>query len=381
MSIDVRAVTGGRELEAFIRLPWRIYGEDPCWVPPLLSTVKHALDERENPFFEHGAIRPYLAWRDGRPAGRIAAIENSLHNEFHGERTGFWGFFESEKDPEVAAALLERAAGDLTSRGFAEMRGPMSPSINSESGLLTEGHDLPPVVLTAHNPPWYPDLVEAAGQRSLKTLFAFQLREADVDVARGGAAVKRLYRLAAAVRRRLLDVTIRCLDVKRYAEETRALNDVFNEVRSPNWGFVPVTQAEFRHTSRMMKPFLDPDLVVIAERKGRIIGCLMAIPDVNQVLRRLDGRLFPLGWLKVLWLRRSIHSIRVFGAATLPPFRNIGITPLLFQELISTCARKGYRSAELSWVAEDNHNSLATIESAFAIKPYKRYKVYTRTLE
>lgn len=373
---DVRPVATRRDLRRFVRLPWRIYGPSSPWVPPLVSTMEETLDPARNPFFEHAEATLYLAWRQGRPVGRIAAIVNYLHNTYHGETTGFWGFFEAEDDPAIARALLEAAATDLRQRGMTQMHGPFNPSINAECGFLVDGFDLPPVVLMPYNPPYYPEHAEAAGQRKLKDLFAYF---ASRENAQGDEAA-RIARLADAVRKRNPDVTIRSLDMTHYEAETKAVNDLFNAARRDNWGFVPVTDAEFAQTAREMKAVVDPDYIFLAEDKGKLVACTLAVPDINPILKKCNGRLWPFGWLHFLLGRRRRGRARVFGIATLPAYRNRGITVLLLDHCLREGQRLGYHTAELSWVAEDNLPSMKTIEHAFGLEPYKRYRVYTSPL-
>ena len=377
-SLDVRPVATRRELERFIRLPWRLYGPESPWVPPLLSAMRKTLDPQRNPFFEHAQATLYLAWRARRPVGRIAAIANYLHNTYHGETTGFWGFFEAERDPDAAHALLAAAAADLKDRGMTQMRGPFSPSINAECGMLVDGFHLPPAVLMPYNPAYYPELVQNAGHRKLKDLVAYHI--AQTHTGPENAAVQKLQRLAKAIRRKNPDVSIRSLNLANFHHEAKALNDLFNTVRRDNWGFVPVTDAEFEDTARDLKSIINPNYVFLVEDDGKLVACTLAIPDINPILKKCNGRLLPFGWLRFLLGRRTIRHFRVFGLATLPAYRNRGITVLLLDHCVREGTRRGYQSAELSWIAEDNLASLNTIEHAFSLTPCKRYRVYTADL-
>lgn len=374
MPLTVTSVNNRRDIERFIRLPWRLHGADPCWIPPLIGDMRRTLDPSRNPFFRQADARYFLALRDGREVGRIAAVENKAFNELYGTRTGFWGFFECERDSEAAGALFAAVKDELRSRGMTDMQGPMNPSINTECGLLIEGFDQPPTIHTPHNPPWYAELVEAAGLEPVKDLLAYMVLEGDVDAAR--RAMRRLKRLTDAIRRRIPDVVVRTLDMSRYEEETGILNGLFNEARRGNWGFVPVSDEEFAQTTRQMKAVVDPRIIIVGEKEGRIVGCLLAIPDINPLLKKMNGSLLPLGWLHFLRGRRRLKRARVFGAATIESCRHLGITPLLIYQLIQNCLDNGYKSAELSWVAEDNRKSLSTIENALKITPYKKYRIY-----
>lgn len=376
--VEVREVLTKRERKLFLRLPWRIYCNDPHWVPPLLSKAAHTLDPRRNPFYEHAESRLYLAWRDGRPVGRIVATVNHAHNQYHRDKAGFWGFFECEDDPATAKALLDRAAADLRQRGMNEMRGPFSPSINGQSGLLVEGFGQPPSLMMPYNPPYYPHLVEQAGHAKLKDLFAYYL---DQDmIAPGTEARERLERIEKLVKRRHPDLVIRTLDMGRFEDEIIALAELFNTARQRNWGYVPLTRAEMLHAAREMRPIVVPECAIMAELRGRLVGATMGLPDVGPLLRRANGRLFPFGWVHLIAARRRVNSMRIFGAAALPEFRHIGVIPVLFLQYLRNSKALGYYWGELSWVAEDNAKSIETLHAAFHPRLYKRYRVYTRAL-
>ncbi len=368
-------MAGARDLGTFVGLPWRIQGGDPNWIPPLRSQVKRSLDPSRDPFFRHGAATLYLAFRGKTAVGRIAAIENRLHHEVHGGRVGFFGYFEAEDDPEVVGGLLHRAAEDLRARGLTEMRGPVSPSINGECGFLVEGFHEPPSLFMPYNPPYYPRRVEEAGLRPLMDLHAYTVSREDAE--RRPGILGNLDRIGRAVARRRPDLEIRTLDVRRFEEETAALNDLFNRAREGNFGFVPVTDEEFAALREAMRPFLDPELVVFARDGDRLVSCLLALPDVGPILRRMNGRLLPFGWWHVLRGRRRLRRIRVFGGATLPAYRRTGITGALIDRLAKNALRRGYEGAEISWVAADNERSIRTIEHALRAKPAKRYRLFT----
>jgi len=376
--VEIRQVATRREREVFVRLPWRLYRDDPNWVPPLLSSARRLLDPARNPFFEHGEMRLYLAWRGGRPVGRIAAIVNRLHNRYHGDATGFWGFFEAEPDRVVVSALLERAAEDLRGRGMNRMLGPFNPSINSECGLLVEGFDKPPSLMMPYNPPSYPELVEAAGHRRHKDLLAYYL---DCQMlADNPEKMARMERIERAIMRRHPGLSIRTLDMSRYEEEVLALAELFNEARRENWGFVPVTRAEALEMAREMKPIVEPTCAIFAELEGQLVGCVMGLPDIGPLLKKANGRLFPFGWVHLVGWRRRVHEMRIFGAGVLPKFRHLGIIPILFLNYVRNSTGMGYDTGELSWVAEDNLRSVRTLEAAFGPRLYKRYRIYEREL-
>ena len=377
-TVEVREAASGREREVFVRLPWRLYRGDRNWVPPLLSSARRLLDPSRNPFFEHGRMRLFLAWRGKRPVGRIAAIINDLHNTYHDERTGFWGFFETEPDQAVASALLERVAEELCDSGMARTLGPFNPSVNSECGLLVEGFERPPSLMMPYNPPSYPQLVEAAGHRPHKDLLAYYL---DCQMlTENPEKMARMERIERMVLRRHPELTIRTLEMERYEDEVLALAELFNEARRENWGFVPVTRAEALAMAREMKAIVEPTCAIFAEVEGRLVGCVMGLPDIGPLLRKANGRLFPFGWVHLVGWRRRIHEMRIFGAGVLPQYRHLGIIPILFLNYVRNATSIGYDTGELSWVAEDNLRSVRTLEAAFGPRLYKRYRIYERGL-
>jgi len=376
--VEVAAVRTARERKAFLRLPWAIYGDDPHWVPPLLSAAARQFDPARNPFFEHGEMAPFLARRRGEPVGRIAAIIDRLHNERYGEATGFWGYFESVEDPEVAGALFDAAGEHLRGRGMAAMRGPFNPNINGEIGLLTEGFDSMPFILMPYNPPYYAELVEGAGFTGHMDLFAFHVTARQVSPEQ--PSIKRFERLAAAIHKRHPGLTVRHIDMSRFDEEVLIFGRLFNAARKENWGFVPATDAEIRAMADDMRAVVDPRLVVVCELGGEPVGCIMGLPNLSPVLKKMNGRMFPFGWLHFLLGKRRVRAARVFGAGTLPEYRASGVTVLLILEFIRRSLYEGYDEGEVSWVAAGNLRSLGVIEKSVQLRRYKTYRIYEREL-
>jgi len=282
--VEVAAVRTARERKAFLRLPWAIYGDDPHWVPPLLSAAARQFDPARNPFFEHGEMAPFLARRRGEPVGRIAAIIDRLHNERYGEATGFWGYFESVEDPEVAGALFDAAGEHLRGRGMAAMRGPFNPNINGEIGLLTEGFDSMPFILMPYNPPYYAELVEGAGFTGHMDLFAFHVTARQVSPEQ--PSIKRFERLAAAIHKRHPGLTVRHIDMSRFDEEVLIFGRLFNAARKENWGFVPATDAEIRAMADDMRAVVDPRLVSSASSAASPSDASWACPTSAPSSRR-----------------------------------------------------------------------------------------------
>lgn len=371
-AVTVRPVDGRADLDRFIRLPWRIYANDPVWVPPLLSDLKTVLDRRRHPFHQHADVEYFLAWRGDEVVGRIAAIVNHRHNEFHGEKTGFFGFFECIDDGDVARALLETAEAWLRERGMERVYGPESFSTNEESGLglLVDGFDKPPVIMMAHTPPYYPRLVEGAGYVKAKDLLAYWLD----DQRPPERLVRGVERLRQAER-----VKLRTLNLKDFAGEVARIKDIYNSAWERNWGFVPMTDAEFDHLARQLRPVVNPRLCAIAEVDGEPVGFALALPDFNQALKHVNGRLFPFGIFKLLWYRRKIDTLRVLTLGLKPGYRNKGIDAMLYLHIFREGVAAGFKQAECSWILEDNWDMRRGLERMGA-RVYKTYRIYEKTL-
>lgn len=371
-AVTVRPVDGRADLSRFIRLPWRIYANDPVWVPPLLSDLKTVLDRRRHPFHQHADVEYFLAWRGDEVVGRIAAIVNHRHNEFHGEKTGFFGFFECIDDGDVARALLETAEAWLRERGMERVYGPESFSTNEESGLglLVDGFDKPPVIMMAHTPPYYPRLVEGAGYVKAKDLLAYWLD----DQRPPERLVRGVERLRQAER-----VKLRTLNLKDFAGEVARIKDIYNSAWERNWGFVPMTDAEFDHLARQLRPVVNPRLCAIAEVDGEPVGFALALPDFNQALKHVNGRLFPFGIFKLLWYRRKIDTLRVLTLGLKPGYRQKGIDAMLYLHIFREGVAAGFKQAECSWILEDNWDMRRGLERMGA-RVYKTYRIYEKTL-
>ncbi len=370
--IQVQPVRTKAERRAFIGLPQRLYRADPLWVPPLRSDVAEILDPRKHPFHQHAQVELFLARDgDGRVVGRIAAVKNDLHVEFHHEPVGFFGFFECERDSEAAGALFEAAGAWLAERGLSVMRGPASPSLNEEAGLLVEGFDQPPLLMMPYNPSWYADLIEGHGFRKAKDLLAYYRGHAEVP--------ERLTRMAEALGRRH-KVIVRPMDKRRYWEEVERVRELYNAAWEANWGFVPMTRAEFTHMAKKMKPVVDPDLVAFAEVDGALAGFTLGIPDLNRALKHAKGSLWPLGWVQILRHSRGIDTFRVLTLGVLEPYRRTGAAEMLILYLLRTGPAKGITKGEFSWILEDNAAMRASLEKLDA-HVYKVYRMYDRPIQ
>jgi hypothetical protein len=380
--LHIRPADDGRSRKQFLELPFRLYRNDPNWVPPLRS-AQAKIFSGKTAFFDHGRAEMalFLAERSGVTVGRIAAIHNRAHNAHYRDDVGFFGFFECDgQDVEAAGALLKRVEGWLGARGLKTLRGPVSPSMNGECGLLIEGFDRPPMALMPYNPQSYVGFLESAalGLSKCKDLYAYLI---DAEEVRPGTAPgDRLVRLVAAMRRRHPEVTVRSVDMRNYPRDLLRFIDVFEEARRDNWGCVPLTKEEIFETAAQMKRVIDPSLVIVAEVNGEPAGALLAIPNLNRGLAAVKGRLLPLGFLRFFRELKRVTEARVLGIAALKKYRRMGITAMLLLEEIHCCVAGGYRWVEASWILEDNQLSDETIRSALVPRRYKTYRIYEKQL-
>ncbi len=370
--IEVRPISGRRERKLFKRLPWRIYQDDPVWVPPLLMDVNAVVDGK-HPFHAHADFACFLAWRDGRAVGRIATIVNRMHNEFSGDRVGFFGLFEVEDDPAAATALLRTAEDWLRARGMERIQGPMNLSTNEElcsPGILLDGFEHPPMILMSHGRRYYQRLVERAGYGKARDLLAYYLPH--------GNPPQRLVDGVARLQR-AEGILLRPLDMKVFDEEVKRVKAVYNSAWEQNWGFIPMTDPEFEHMAKSLKPVVEPHLVLIAEIKGEPVGFAIALPDLNQALKHMNGRLFPFGIFKLLWYKRKIDAARVFTLGIKPGFRKKGLAEMMYLKLFQDGPPLGYGRGECSWILEDNWDMRRALERMGAYI-YKTYRVYDKPL-
>ncbi len=365
-----------RDLVALFELTFRIYADDPAWVPPLIEERLAIFDRRKNPFFAHARVQAFLAWRDGRAVGSIAAIIDDRHNEIHHEQMGAFGFFEVEDDPEAAHLLLATAEIWVRQQGMTVMRGPLNFSLNAEAGMLVEGFATPPYVMMTHNPPRYNHYCESAGYRKAMDLYAYV---ADLDTILPDTPAK-ILRVAERAERRGT-IRIRTANMRQFAAEVDRVKQVYNAAWEQNWGFVPMTDAEIDHLAFDLKPMLDPDLVALAETPdGTPVGVALVVPDLNQALLRSGGgRMFPFGLARFLWHRRRINRARLMILGVVPEYRSQGIESLLILHAARTAHRRGYRQMECSWTLETNHHINRIIERLGGVRS-KTYRIYEKAL-
>lgn len=370
--MNIERISDKRGMDAFIHFPWEVYKGNPHWVPPLISEMKFVLS-RKNPFFQHAEAAYFIARKNGDVVGRIAAIIDRNHINIHNEQAGFFGFFECLPDPSVAEGLLSAASRWLKEREIEIMRGPMNPSANDECGFLLEGYDSPPMIMMPYTPAYYLEYMERCGLAKSRDLYAY------ISVIRNVSSAGRLEKLASAVKSRVPGLTVRPANMKEFDKELAVVKDIYNSAWSHNWGFVPMTDEEIDSMAKRLKPLIAPELLIMAEVNGRPAGFFMAVPDYNQVLGKINGRLGPVGIMKFLWYSRKINDIRVLTMGVKEEYRRKGIEGLLYLESFKAAMRKGYERAEMSWVLEDNTLMQKGCE-LMGGKLYKKYRLYEKKI-
>lgn len=373
--ISVSRVTNKAELQRFIRLPERLHANDPTYIAPLHMERNDALSPEKNPYFTHAEAVYFLAVRDGRDVGRITAqIDHEALKLEPG--IGHFGMIAAEDDPAIFRALIEAAEGWLTEKGMTEIRGPLNLSTNEETGLLIDGFDSPPMLLMGHDLPYVGPRLEQAGFAKIKDVVAY-LYDTRGELPE---SAKRLIKRALHP-----SMVLRPMDWNRYHEEIKSVTEIFNDAWSGNWGFVPLIKAETEHMAKALKPLLDKRLVWFVEIEGEVAGFIVALPNLNEAIRDLRGKLFPFGWLKLLW-RLKVSGVKTARVPLMGVRRRYatslmgGLIPFL---LVDAARRgsleKGFTQMELSWILEDNMPMRKIIETLGA-KTYKTYRVYQKPL-
>lgn len=372
-AVTVRAVTGKAELDRFIKFPWEIYRDDPQWVPPLLMDVRAVLNPEKHPFHKHAKMQLFLAWRGTTVVGRVAAVVNESHNKFHAQSLGFVALFESIDNQTVADALFAATEDWLHECGMTAVQGPMSLSTNEElasPGVLIDGFDTPPSILMGHSPRYYASLFVNAGYDKTKDLIAYWVPDQQIP--------ERLVRSKELLLKRN-KLTIRALDMSRFDEEVAAIQTIYNSAWERNWGFIPMSGDEIVYMAKQLKPVVNPKLCAMAEVDGKPVGFILALPDFNQALRHVNGRLVPFGLIKLLWYRRKINAIRVITLGLMPDYRNRGIDALLILHVFENAEPIDMARGECSWILEDNMPMRLAIEKIGG-DAYKTYRIYEKQL-
>ena len=365
--ITVTPVTSYLGRVRFVDFLRTLYKRDPHFVPPISAMVLAQLDDKKHPYFQHATQRLFLASRGRRVVGRIAAYVDEEFNRHHQSQTGMVGYFDFEDDPAVSGALLQAAVSHLREQGMTQVLGPIQLSTNYEAGLLVEGHGMPPCIMMTYNAPYYETHFERAGFEKAKDLMAWQVTKEELTM-------DRVKRIAGKVLKRS-GIEIRPIQMRHFAQEAAKIQDVYNRAWEKNWGFVPLTDAEFRLQVKELKRLLRAELCQIAEKDGEAIAFALAVPDANQAIKKIRGKLFPFGIFRLPFLLNKIDHIRVITLGVVPEARSSGLEAPLLVELIESGLEAGYVSSEMSWVLEDNLAMNRGME-AIGGNPYKRYRIY-----
>jgi len=374
-SLEIREVSGQKALSSFIRLPWSIYKDDPNWVPPLLAERKDALS-RKHPFFRHAIWRAWVAYRNGQAVGRISAQIDNLHLKQHDTKTGFFGLIEAPDDDEVFSALFKTAEGWLRSQGMREIIGPFNLNINQDLGVLIEGFDSPPYVMTGHAPPYYGAAIERCGYRPAQDLLAYGLDG-------GTLAIPRVMR--ALIERSGDRVKVKSLGSRSKGDELNSMREIFNDAWENNWNFTPFTPEEFNLIGKEILLAAPKNFIQIAEVDGEDAAFIVLLPNINEVIADLDGRLLPFGWAKLFW-RLKVEfpkSARVALMGVRQKYQNTRFGPALAYMIINAVMEagkaKGLERVEMSWILDHNHGVRNIIESVGG-QITKRYRMYEKEL-
>lgn len=376
MTIEIKQHEPGEDLEAFIQVPYEVYRDDPTWVAPLQMEIRDRLTPKKNPFFEHAEVALFTAWKDGKLAGRISAQVDHEHLRIHRDDAGFFGFFDTIDDQEVASALVEAASHWLAERGMKRLRGPFSLSINEETGMLVEGFDSPPTIMSPHHRPYQGTLAEGAGLRKVKDCYGWKYLVVPAP-ARAQRALDAMNSLP--------EVSFRSVKPRKIKTEVHDILGVFNDAWKHNWGFVPATDAEAKKMAADLQLILDKELSFFAEIDGRPVGICICLPNLNEVIRDFDGKLSPVNVAKLIWrlkIRRPKSGrLMLLGIRTelRGKKRYAPLAMAIIAELVRRGLHEGYEWAELGWTLEDNRLINAAIRSMGATI-YKRYRLFEKPI-
>lgn len=366
--VSVRKVSNKKELNQFIKFPWKIYRDDKYWVPPLLMEQKTLLSKQKNPFFKAAEADYFLAYKNGQIVGRIAAIKNDIYLKYHNDNSGQFGFFECINDQQVANALFDTAKLWMKEKGLKFMRGPANPSSNDIYGMLIEGFDDSPRLLMPYNPEYYIKLCENYGMKKAKDMFAWKIEKDKIT------ASEKLKRGQEIVRQRY-GLKISQLDMKNFNKELDRFKYVYNKAWAPNWGFVPMTEEQIDAMAKDLKPLAEPSLVLFGEINGNLVGAALVMLDYNQIFKTMNGRLFPFNFIKLFTQKKKIIWARILTLGIIPEYQKRGLDTVFYWEIVNRASDLGVYFGEASWVLEDNEMMNRGLELMNAER-YKRYRIW-----
>ena len=370
---QVSRVNGSKDQAEFLNLAWRIYKDDPNWVPPLRLNIMELVGFRKHPFYDNATIENFLVRKDGLVVGRISAIVNHGHNQRFEEKRGFFGFFECIDDQQAAGALFAAACKHLVSQGMTDVRGPCNPGLNYEVALLVDGFDTPPTFMMTYNPPYYEKLIVSGGFAKCEDCYAYEGVVSEI--------VNLDPKLAFVVTelKRRFNVKVRRFNLKRFTEEVNLFLDIYNKSLVATWGFVPLSPAEVAHQAKGLRHLLVPELTTVIEVDGKPIGSGLALLDFNPVIKQINGRLFPFGFIKLMLSKRKLKRVRLMSTNVLPEFQRWGFGLLALERMLPDILKMGITHGEFSWVLESNHLSRSSLERG-GVRRAKTYRFYDRSL-
>lgn len=369
MKINIVEVRDKRQLREFVTLPLYLYKGDPYYASPLIRDMMEHLSEK-NPFFYRAKAKFFIAYKDSKPIGRIASIVNYAHLEFHKDDAGFFGLFECINDNETANILFDKAKEFLLENKLKIMRGPMNLSTNEECGFLYEGFETPSMLMIPYNPPYYNSLAKAYGMEKVKDLYCF-ITDVPSELP---SKINRIARFAEKN-----GISARKINLKNLKEELYAFMEVYNEAWRENWGFIPITKEEIDYMAEKLKTIAISDLAIVAEKDSQPVGFFGAVPDFNEILRRIKGRLTPFSIFKVLYYRRKINAIRLLLFGVKNNFRHKGVESIMIREAFKGALKYGFKKCEFSWILEDNFDTI-NLTQVVGAKKYKTLRIYEKKI-
>jgi hypothetical protein len=378
MTLTIEPIHNKKDLHDFVHFPWKIYHSDKNWVPPIIADRYAKVDTNRNPFWQTAEREIWLARMDGTPVGTIAAIYDHRRNEKLKDELGMFGFFECIDDPAVAKALIQAASNWLKTHNLKKIRGPYNPSESDEVGILVEGFNTRPAILEAHTPPYYPALLESAGLVKFQEIVArMKLRpESLTDLSE--ALPEKFIKTARLVKKRS-DLIIRPVNMKQWDEEIRLACDIYNQALGTLPAYIPMSQEEFRDFANSFKTIMDPNLGRLAIVNGKPAGFALALPDFNQALQHINGKMDLIGILKLLWFSRHLDRVSFKILVMIPEFIGSGIETLLTLEICEEILKKGYKEVDMSLTGDENEKS-NRYQERLGMQVYRRYRIYEKDL-
>ncbi|MEX0723790.1 MAG: hypothetical protein WD053_07925 [Gracilimonas sp.] len=372
-SSGVTFVSTKEEKKRFTNFIYPFYKNEKHWVPPLRMDQKKLVDTEKNPFFNNAEIALFIAEKEGKDVGRIAAIIDHRFNDYHDSKTGHFGFFECINDQHTANLLFRVATDWLRDKGMKKVMGPASPGMMDTIGVLIDGFDKDPYILMPYNFPYYDELIQNAGLSKEMDMYAYMVDTETVNV-------ERMERAMNIVKHRLSDLEIRPVNLKNMKSEIKIIKEIYNQAWKNNWGFIPLSDEEFEALGKDLKMIIDPDFAHIAEIKGEPVAFSVGLPNINEILKDMNGKLFPFGFIKLLWKKRKLNSLRTALMGVLPEYRGKGIDALLHQRSIRNGLEGENKTiSELSWILETNTEMIRVAERIGA-KHDKSYRMYSKEL-